>query len=63
MTLHLQYTLDLHQVDLLSVPKANNLIEGAEKLKCVSRNFPLVDCAATHIGNDASEEMQGFVIL
>ncbi len=62
MTLHLQNAPNLHQVDLLSVAQAHNLVKRPKQLERVLHNFSLV-CATAHVRHDTSKEMQCLYIL
>ena len=62
MTLHLQNAPNLHQVDLLSVAQAHNLIKRPKQLERVLRDFSLV-CATAHVRHDTSKELQCLYIL
>lgn len=53
MTLHFHEGLDLAYGEVLAISKGNELIEGAEKFVCISRDFPLVQrlaCASDDLG-------------
>jgi len=62
VTLHLQNTPHLHQVDLLPVSHAHDLIESTQKFECVLQDFALVRTAA-EVRYDTCEEMESVDIL
>lgn len=46
MRLHVQEGLDLAQSEVLTVSQSDELVKGAEKLKSIAQNFPLVQTSA-----------------
>jgi len=62
MTLHLQNTPHLHEIDLFPIPHTDDLIKRSKQLKTLFLNFTLISCT-THIRNDACEEVEGIDIL
>ena len=48
VTLHLENTPDLHDVDLFPEAQAHDLVEGTNKLERVFENLALV-CASAHV--------------
>ena len=62
MTLHFQDAFNLHEVDLLPPTQTYNLVERAEQLECMLRDFALLGGPA-QIGHNAGKEVQGLDIL
>jgi len=62
VTLHLQDTPHLHQVDLLPISHAHNLIECTQKLERVLQDLALVRTAA-EVRHDTGEEMERVDVL
>lgn len=46
LTVHLRDASNLSQVDILAVSKRNNLVKGAQQLKCTSINLTRIGRAA-----------------
>ena len=62
MTFHLKKSLDLAERQVLPVSQSNKLIEGAEQLVGIAKNFPLVQGFAD-ARHDLGKKMQGIDIL
>lgn len=62
MTLHLQHTPNLHQINHLPIPQTHNLIKRAKQLKAILQYLPLVRAPA-HVRHDAREEVQRLDVL
>lgn len=62
VTLHLQEGLNLADGQVLPVPERHQLIKGADQLKGIPKNFPLVEALAC-AGHDLGEEVQRVDVL
>src|SRR5262245_19703131 len=62
VTLHLQHTPDLHQINLFLVTHTHDLIERSQELERIPQNLSLF-CALAHVSDDASKEVESFDVL
>jgi hypothetical protein len=62
VTLHLDERLDLAEGQVLAVSERDQLVESAQKLICISGDFPLVKALAC-AGDNLSEQVEGVDVL
>ena len=62
VTLHLEHIAHLHEIDLLPVSHADNLVKRAQQLERILQNLPLL-CAPAKVRDDAREKMEGLDVL
>jgi len=59
---HLENAANLHKRDLFAISKTDDLIKGAQKLKCDAMNLALIG-GTTQVSDDAREKMECFDVL